>query len=117
MGGRTAAMGQPLSAKGHEAAEVDPDMLALWFGGIELSVTDGPPVVVLPDYPSVPEDRSRAVAELGRLAVMRKSRWRDVGSYPPDLRVCPPHLIVKEDKVRVGRDWSNVLYPHELLSG
>ena len=33
------------------------------------------------------------------------------GSRPPDLRVCPSHLIVVEDSVRVVRDRSNALFP------
>ena len=60
---------------------------------------------------SVNEDRDVAAAELDRLALLGKIHWRDCGSYPPELRVCPPHLIVKEDKVRVVHDWSNYQYP------
>ena len=78
---RAATTGQSLSAKGREAANVDPDVLALWFDGIELSVTDEPPVAVLPDYPSVLEDRFRAAAVLGRLAAMGEIHWYDGGSY------------------------------------
>ena len=30
------------------------------------------------------------------------------GCHPSDLRVCPSRLIVKPDKIRVGRHWSNL---------
>ena len=52
MEGRTATMGQPLSAKGREDAKVNPDVMACWFEGIVLSVAEESPVVALPDYPS-----------------------------------------------------------------
>ena len=44
MGDRTATMGQSLAAKGREAAKVDPDVLATWIEGIELSVLEDPSV-------------------------------------------------------------------------
>ena len=68
-------------------------------------------MVVLPDYPSVSEDRQRAASELDRLAELGKIHWYENGSYPPDLRVCPSHLIVKGDKARVAHDWSRAAYP------
>ena len=110
MGGRTATMGQSLPAKGREDAEVDRDALALWFEGIESPATGEPPVAALPDYPSALEDRFRVAAALGRLAAMGKIHWYDAGSHPPDLRVCPSHLIVKKEKARVVHDWSIALY-------
>ena len=108
---RTATIGQSPSAEGREAAKVDPEVLAFWFEGIELPVAGEPPVAILPDCPSVLEYRFRAAAESGRSAAMGKIHWRDVGSYIPELRVCPSHVIVKKDKVQVVRDWSNALYP------
>ena len=33
------------------------------------------------------------------------------------MTVCPSHLVVKEDKVRVVRDWSNVLYQRNFVLG
>ena len=69
---RTATMGQALSARGCGEMQVNPDVMSLWFEGIELSFTQEPPVVVLPDYPSVLGDRFRAAVELGRLAALGK---------------------------------------------
>ena len=79
---------------------MNPGVMSLRFEGIELSVAEEPPVVVLPDYPSF---------LAGRLAAMGKIHWYAAGSYPPDLRVCPSHLIVNGDRARVGHDWSNAL--------
>ena len=106
-----AVKGQSLSARAREEAGVDAETLSLWFDGITLDFTETPPAVVLPDYPSVSEDRHRAAAELGRLAGLGKISWREEGSRPPDLRVCPPHLIAKGEKSRVAHDWSCVGYP------
>ena len=69
--------------------------------------TSHPPPVVLPDYPSVNEDREVAAAGLDRLASLGEIHWCDNGSYPPNLCACPPRLIVREDKVRVVREWSD----------
>ena len=57
------------------------------------------------------DDRERAAAELGRLASLGRTHWYVEGSHPPDLRAWPPHLILKGDKERVERDWSNALFP------
>ena len=73
-------------------------------------------MVVLQDYPSKSEDRQRAEAEVDRLAGLGKLNWYDEGSRPPDVRVCPPHLIVKEGKNRMVRDWSRPRYPLNSLS-
>ena len=89
---------------------MDPEVASLWFEGIGLTFTEGPPVVVLPDYPSVAEDRQRAAVELDRLAGLGKIHWYEGGSRPPDLRVCPSHLIAMDDEVRVAHDWSSALY-------
>ena len=89
---------------------MDPEVASLWFEGIGLTFAAEPPVVVLPDYPSVAEDRQRAAVELDRLAGLGKIHWYEEGSRPPDLRVCPSHLIATEDKVRVAHDWSSALY-------
>ena len=73
--------------------------------------------MVLSDYPSVAEDRQRAAAELDRLAGLGKIHWYEEGSRPPDLRVCPSHLIVKGGKARAARDWSRAMYPlNSMLS-
>ena len=86
-------------------------MAPLWFEGFGLTFTEEPPVVVLPNHPSVAKGRQRAAAELDRLAGLGKIHWYQGGLRPPDLRVRPPHLVAKEDKVRVIRDWSSALYP------
>ena len=86
-------------------------MMTQWFEGVELPLTESPPVAALPDYPSVVEDRQKAAVELDRLAALGKIHWYEDGSYPPDLRVCPSHLIVKESKNRMVHDWSCAQYP------
>ena len=91
------------------------EMLTQWFEGVELPLTECPPVVILPDYPSVVEDRQRAAVELDRLAALGKIHWYEEGSYPPDLRVCPSHLIVKGNKNRMVHDWSCAQYPLNAL--
>ena len=78
------------SARAWEPLGVDPGVARLWFNGISLTFTEEPPVVVLPDYPSVAEDRQRAAAELDRLAGLGRIYWYEGDSYPPDLRVRPP---------------------------
>ena len=108
---RTGTKGQSLSAKACGAAGVDPEVAPLWFDGIALAFAEEPRVAVLPDYPSVVGDRQVAAVELDRLAGLGKIHCYEEGSRPPDLRVCPPHLIVKEDNVRAAHDWSNALYP------
>ena len=90
-----AAKGQSLFARAREKIGVDPEIAALWFDGISLEFPEMPSVVVLPDYPSVSENRHRAASELGRLAGLGKIYWYGGGSFPPDLLVCPPHLIAK----------------------
>ena len=82
-----------------------------WFQGIKLAFAKRPSPVVLPNNPSMNEDSEAAAAELGRLASLGGTHWREDGSYPPDRFVCPSHLIVKGDKVRVAHDWSNYQYP------
>ena len=52
---RAATKGQSLSARARESLGVDPEVAHLWFNGINLTFTEEPPVVVLPDYPSVAE--------------------------------------------------------------
>ena len=81
-----------------------------WIAGSEV-FTSRPQTVVLPDYPAVNEDREVAAAELDRLAPLGKILLYSDGSRPPHLSVCPSRLIIKEDKGRVGRDWSNHQYP------
>ena len=107
----TAAFGMSLSEAGCSTLGVRTEMAAQWFHGVELPLTESPPVVILPDYPSVAEDRQRAAVELDRLAKLGKIHWYKEGSHPPDLRVCPSHLIIKGDKVRAVRDWSCARYP------
>ena len=58
------------------------------------------PVVVLQDYPPSKNDRRVAAADLGRLTLLGKIRWYSEGGSFPDLRVCPPQLILNVDKAR-----------------
>ena len=82
-----------------------------WFQGVKLAIAKRLSAAVLPDYPSANEYRDASASELDRLASLGKSHWYGDGSYPPDLCVYPPHLIVRSDKVRVVQDWSNYQYP------
>ena len=50
---RAATKGQSLSARACEQVGVDPEVASLWFDGISSALTEAPPVVVLPDCPSV----------------------------------------------------------------
>ena len=79
---RTAARGLSLSEAGCRALGVRAEMMAQWFEGVELPLTEYPPVVILPDYPSVVGDRRRAAVELDRLAALGKIHWYEEGSYP-----------------------------------
>ena len=108
---RAATMDESLPAKGREEVKVGPDVTSRLFEGIELPITEEPPVAALPDYPSAAGDRFRAAAESGRLAALGTFHWYSEGSYPPDLRACPSHWVEKGDKVRVARDCPNELYP------
>ena len=67
-----AAHGLPLSEGGRRTLGVRTEMATQWFNGVELPLTETPPVAILPDYPSVLEDRQRAAVELGRLATLGK---------------------------------------------
>ena len=109
--GRAATMGQSLFAKACEMAGVNPEVAPLWFKGIELTLTEEPPVAVLPNYPSVMEDRQRAAVELERLAGLGGIHWREEGSHPPDLRARPSHLIAKGGRARAVHDWSRARCP------
>ena len=100
-----AVKGQSLSARAREEVGIDSDTLSLWFDGIALEFAETPPAVALPDNPSASEDRHWAASELDRLARLGKILWYEEGSYPPDLRVCPPRLIAKDEKSRVAHDW------------
>ena len=53
----TAARGMSLSEAGCKALGVRTEMVAQWFDGVELPLTELPPVVILQDYPPVAEDR------------------------------------------------------------
>ena len=101
-----AARGMSLSEAGRKTLGIRTEMGAQWFDGAELPLTEPPPVVILQDYPSVAEDRQRAAVELDRRADLGEIHWYKGVSYPPDLRVCPSHLIVKKDKNRMVHDWS-----------
>ena len=114
-GDRTETKCHSLSAKACESAGVGPVVASLWFGGIGLTFAEEPPVAVLPDYPSVAEDRQRAAVELDRLAGLGKIHWYEEHSYPPDLRACSPHLVSEEGNVRVAHDWSSPMYPLNLV--
>ena len=107
----SAPHGLSSSGRGRRALGVRTEMAAQRFNGAELPLAETPPIAISPDYPSVMEGRQRAAIELNRLAALGKSHWHEEGSHPPDLRVCPPHLIVKEDKNRMARDWSCAQYP------
>ena len=82
-----------------------------WFKGIKSEFTRPLTPIVLADFPSVHADREVAASELDRLAPPGKIHWYEEGAYPPHLCVCPSHLIVPADKVRVVHDWSNWQYP------
>ena len=73
--------------------------------------------MVCPGCPSVLGDRYRAAAGFGRSAAFGKIHWYSVGSYPPVLRVCPSHLVVRGDKMRVVRDVSSASYPLNSVLG
>ena len=106
-----------MSARACEAVGVDPEVASLWFDGISLDFSEAPPVVVLSDYPSVAEDRQRAASELDRLAGLGETHWYGAGSYSPDVRVRPPHLVAKGDKARVAQGWSRAGFPlNSMLS-
>ena len=53
---RAATKGQSLPARACESLGVDPEVAYWWFNGISLTLTEEPPEVVLPDYPSVAGD-------------------------------------------------------------
>ena len=78
-----------------------------WFQGTILESTSPLTPIVLSDYPPAHADREVAASELGRVAPLGKINWYIKDSYPPDLCVCPSHLIVETDKVRVVYDWSS----------
>ena len=81
--------------------------LVRWFEGIRVASTSQPAPAVLPDYPPVLEDRGVAPSELDCLAPPGKIHWYADGLSPPDLCVSPPHVIAKNDNVRVVHDWPN----------
>ena len=103
--GRPATLGQALLLSFREKAPRDPTMLDVWFGGVQPICTENPPSVVSPDYPSAHVGREKAGEDLHGLASPKKIHWYDEGARLPDLRVCPTYVAVKEDKVRVVRDW------------
>ena len=108
---RSATRGRTLSAWYCARALGDRGMCDRWFCGIQLERAEDPSIVVLPGVPSVLAEREEAGMELDRLAALGKIRWDSEGSRPPDLRACSSHMIAKADKVRVVRDWPNVLFP------
>ena len=110
-----AIRGLSLSEKGCRELGVGSDMFPRWFEGVELPLTEVPPVVARQDYPSVLEDRQREAEELDRLADLGKIHWYEEGAHPPDLRVCPPHLIAEEEKNRMVHGWSRAQFPLNSL--
>ena len=48
-----------------------------------MTFTEEPRVAILPDFPSIVDDRQLAAVELDRLAALGKIRWYEEGSYPP----------------------------------
>ena len=89
-----AAHGLSLSEGGRRTLGVRAEMVTQRLNGVDLPLAETPPVDILPDYPSVLEDRPKAAVELKRLAALGKIHWYGEGSRPPDLRVCPSHLFV-----------------------
>ena len=81
------------------------------FQGIRLASAKRPAPVVMPDRPSLNEDREAVASELDRLASLGKTHRYNGGSYPRDLCVCPSHLFVKGNGVRVVHYWPNSQYP------
>ena len=79
--GEDAAVARGLRLSGKERGElgVCSNLLSQWFDGVELPLTEVPPVAVLQDYPSVSGGRQGAAAELDRLAGLRKIHWYDKG--------------------------------------
>ena len=59
-----AARGLSLSEAGRRSLGVRTEMVTQWFDGVELPFAEAPPAVILPDYPSVAEDRQKAAVEL-----------------------------------------------------
>lgn len=110
-GDRSATLGQTLSLKFREKALEGQTMIDVWPGGVQLICTENPPSAVSQDYPSVNVGRKEAGKELNRLASRGEVHRYGEGARPPDFRVRPSHVIVKEDTARVAHDWSNVLYP------
>ena len=58
------------------------------------------------DYP-LPRDQPEVAAASDRLKSLVEILWRPERDSPPDLRVCPPQLIMKRDKLRMVRDCSD----------
>ena len=78
--------------------------------GITSDATGTPAEVGLGDCPSAKGQPAVAAAELDGLASLGEICECPRGDPPPGLRVCPPQLVVKPDKVRVARNWSNIVY-------
>ena len=60
MEGLAASTGRTLSAEFRRKVQVGPVATDCWFSGIQLPFTEEPPLVALPDNPSVVGDRERA---------------------------------------------------------
>ena len=88
-----------------QGAAGGPAAMESWPQGTSLEFTSPLTPIVLSDYLSVHADRDVAASELDRLSPPGEIHWCEGDWYPPDLCVCPSHLIAESDKVRVVRDW------------
>ena len=107
---RAEALGNTLSVYACASAGVEKSMLGRRFCGINFEFRSVHPATVFQDYPSVKNQPNSAAAEQDRLASLGKIHWYAKDCAPPDLRVCPSHLIAKGEEVRVVRDRSNRKY-------
>ena len=85
---------------------VDPDIVKLWTDGVLLEGHEHAPVQVMEDYPSVRDDPETAARELDRLTSEGKIYWYSEGTAPSDLHIAPTTLIVKQERSRLGHDWT-----------
>ena len=100
----TAPRGNLLRRDFCRSADTGSAAMESWFQGITLEFTTPMTPIVLSDYPAVHADREVAASELDRLASLGEIHWYEKDSYPPDLCVCPSHLIAESDKVGEVRD-------------
>ena len=101
-----AARGMSLSEAGCKTLGIRTEMAAQRFNGVELPLTEPPPVVILQDYPSVAEDRQRAAIELDRLADLGKIHWYKVSK---SHSICLPQTThkTKGERRQKKQRWRN----------